>query len=124
MGEAKNSFICLIKVCFLTLSSKMSSGSAAGASESKVYKAIHIMSIKNVGSLFAQNKEKYSATFTSPDDPYPTSFIMAIYFDENYGCTVKLCPTSKTVKTKFVKFTIYNDKMGILKEQSDNNERI
>lgn len=101
----------------------MSSDSAAGASESKVYKAIHIMSIKNVGSLFAQKKEKYSASFTSPDDPYPACFMMQISFNEN-RCTVKVYPSSKTVKTKFIKFTIYDYKMGILVEQSANNERM
>ena len=102
----------------------MSSDSTASAAELKVYKAIHIMSIKNVGSLFAQKKEKSSATFTSPDDPYPASFVMRISFNENNRCIVRLCPTSKTVKTKFIKFTVYDNEMGILVGHTSNNERM
>ena len=99
----------------------MATTSANSPPESKAYKAVHLMLVRNISSQFAQQKTLYSRTFTCPDDPQPASFKIKMEFKENNNCSVWLVPTNRAVRKNFLKATIYSDKMGFVKELTDNN---
>jgi len=101
----------------------MSSDSSAGTPESKEHKAIHTMIIKNVGSLCAQEKTKWSCTFTCPEEPQPTSFKMKIEFSKQNKCIIFIYPMNRTAQITLQKYTIHDEKMVVLGTQFYNEKR-
>lgn len=94
--------------------------SSSNESNSKRFTAVFLMTVNDVGSLFAQRKELISSSFTSPNDPRPVHFKLRLAFGTDranlLGARVMKVPPERNITVYKLRINIYGQDMNLLKD--------